>query len=88
MFSSVPKLDLRSLFTLDHALEKRHFVALPGFWPSKAHGHDFPYLIGHSRENVRARKNFDDTQDVLDGMAIMSSLAHLNSQSSGLYHLR
>lgn len=64
-------------------------MSLPGFWPSKSERFDFPYLIGHSRELVRARQNsnekdFNDTQDVLDGMAIMSSFAWLTSVANNL----
>lgn len=64
-------------------------MSLPGFWPAKSGGFDFPYLIGHSRELLRSRKSksmqdFNDTQDVLDGMAIMSSFAWLTSIANNL----
>jgi len=78
-----------SLLRLGFPLERYNFNALPGFWPSKSEGFDFPYLIGHSREYLRARKeksihDFKDTQDVLDGMAIMSSFSWLTSLANNL----
>ena len=62
---------------------------LPGFWTDRSNGFDFPYLICHSRQGLALRervndKQFDDIQQVLDGMAIMSSFGWLHSLASNL----
>ena len=70
-------------------MKRQSFATLPGFWSDRSNGFDFPNLICHSREGLRLRerknqKQFDDIQEVLDGMAIMSSFGWLNSLASNL----
>lgn len=66
-------------------------MSLPGFWPSRSDGFDFPYLIGHSRELQRARqaqvaegRDFGDSEEVVDGAAITSAFAWLCSLANNL----
>lgn len=65
-------------------LRRRNIIALPGFWLGKSEGFDFPTLLCLNREGLRLRNkrnktDFADKQDVLDGMAILSSFAWLSS---------
>ena len=74
---------------MGYPLKRHNIMSLPGFWPSKSDGFDFPYLIGHSCEYIRSRKikimqDFKDTQDILNGMAIMSSFSWLTSLANNL----
>lgn len=65
-------------------------MSLPGFWPGRSDGFDFPYLLGHSRELLRARRrragerDWDDTEEVVDGAAITSAFAWLTSLANNL----
>lgn len=77
------------LLPLGVPLRRHNLLALPGFWPDHSSGFDFPNLICHSREALRQRKEankveYQDDQDILDGMAILSSFAWLTSVANNL----
>jgi len=74
---------------LGYFLRRHNLSNIPGFWSDHSNGFDFPNLICHSRQDLKLRelrnqRSFSDTQQVLDGMAIMSSFAWLNGMASNL----
>ena len=89
--SQIPDYKYR-LLKLGYPLKRHSFTTLPGFWSDCSNGFDFPNLVCHTREGLelRRRKNetmnktFDDTQEALDGMAILSCFSWLHSLASNL----
>lgn len=86
--TDLPKFDY-NLLKLGVYLKRHNILSLPGFWPDHSEGFDFSNLICLNRQDIRLRdytnrSNFDDKQDVLDGMAIMSSFAWLTSIANNL----
>lgn len=64
---------------------KRYFLAdSPGFWPDHSEKFDFPYLICFPRSLIQWRDMqnggpLPDTQECLDGIALLSSFGWLNA---------
>lgn len=78
-----------NLLQLGFPLLRRNLVSLPGFWPDHSEGFDFANLLCLNHQGIRSRVNknerdFGDTQDVLDGMAMTSSFAWLASLATNL----
>lgn len=78
-----------SLLCQDVLLKRQNLSNIPGFWSDHSYGFDFPFLICHSRQDLKLRehkneRSFSDTQQVLDGKAIISSFAWLNGIASNL----
>lgn len=93
LLSSLPPVApcATNLLRLGFPLHRHNIMSLPGFWPSRSDGFDFPYLIGHSRELQRARqaqvaegRDFGDSEEVVDGAAITSAFAWLCSLANNL----
>ncbi|OTF73727.1 hypothetical protein BLA29_012907, partial [Euroglyphus maynei] len=65
-------------------------MSLPGFWPDRSVGYDFPYLLAMNHECLRQRqRQYDlsgcnDDQDVCDGMAITSAFSWLTGLANNL----
>ena len=62
---------------------------MPGFWPGQSDGFDYPVLIGLSRELMRTRiqrngQDFNDSEDVLKGMAVTSAFSTLTAAANNL----
>ncbi|XP_054160472.1 28S ribosomal protein S30, mitochondrial-like [Oppia nitens] len=86
--SEIPEYK-HQLIPMGYKMKRHTFTNLPGFWCNHSNGFDFPNLICHSRHDLKIReiknqKTFGDDQQVLDGMAIMSSFGWLNSLASNL----
>jgi small subunit ribosomal protein S30 len=65
-------------------MQFRNLASIAGYWPEHDPGNDFPFLSFYSRLPVRTRESltgysYDDVQDFVDGMGIMSSFGWLNS---------
>ncbi|KAH9506985.1 Structural constituent of ribosome [Dermatophagoides farinae] len=79
-----------NLLKLGVTLRRHNIMSLPGFWPDRSGGHDFPYLLAMNYESLRQRKQryglsqCMDDQDVLDGMAIISAFSWLTGLANNL----
>src|SRR6218665_2644585 len=57
-----------NLLNMGVSYNRHNILSLPGFWPGKSDGFDYPVLIGLNRELVRSRiernnRDFNDSED-------------------------
>nr|XP_027202450.1 28S ribosomal protein S30, mitochondrial-like [Dermatophagoides pteronyssinus] len=87
--TEIPKCDY-NLLKLGIPLRRHNIMSLPGFWPDRSAGYDFPYLMAMNYECLRQRQRryglsgCNDDQDVCDGMAITSAFSWLTGIANNL----